>query len=357
MINLRVDLLGYTFDNPLMPASGPLVEGLDNLRYFNEHKVGAMVTKTISVEGAKVKKPCIVANKHMVHNTELWSEHDHEIWVKSILPTVRKEAKKPLIVSVGYTSDDMSILVPKLEPFADFFEVSTHYNRDELKTLVASICAHTNKAVFVKLSPHIVDYLGFVEDVMACGASGIVAVNSLGPGLVVDLKRRGVMIGVDGGQSWVSGPAIKAIALYRVMTIRQAFPQVPIIACGGVETAEDIVEFMLAGADLVQMLSSALIKGRDLYDQLVDELANVLESYGFESIEDLRNQSLNIDVQGLGGFPEIDNLKCTKCGRCIKSCPAMAMSLEAVVRVSHDRCIRCGLCESRCPVTAIFGVL
>lgn len=356
-MDLSVNLLGYKFDNPLMPASGPLVEGLDNLRYFNEHKVGAIVTKTISVEGAKVKKPCIVANNHMVHNTELWSELDHEIWVKSILPTVRKEAKKPVIVSVGYTSDDMSILVPKLEPFADFFEVSTHYNREELKTLVTSICSHTTKSVFVKLSPHIVDYLGFVEDVMACGASGIVAVNSLGPGLVVDLKRRGVKIGAEGGKSWVSGPAIKPIALYRVMHIRQAFPRVPIIACGGVETAEDILEFMLAGADLVQMLSSALIEGRDLYDRLLDELPSVLGSYGFSSIEDLRRETLNLKPQGIAALPKINASKCTKCGRCIKSCPTMAMSLETIVEVSHERCVRCGLCESRCPVAAISGVL
>ena len=118
-MDLSVNVLGIVFENPLMPASGPLVDSLRNLEYFNNHKVGGLVTKTISVEGANVHKPCIVATKHMVYNTELWSELNHEVWVESILPTVRKVKRKPLIVSLGYTSEDLAILVPKIDEYAD----------------------------------------------------------------------------------------------------------------------------------------------------------------------------------------------------------------------------------------------
>lgn len=356
-MDLKITLLGVTFENPLMPASGPLVDSLRNLEYFNNHLVGGLVTKTISVKGARVSKPCIVATKHMVHNTELWSEYPYEEWTEKILPSLQPTLKKPLIISVGYNTQELEFLVPKLTPYADYFEVSTHYNKDALKSLVTMICSKTDKPVFIKLSPHVEDYLEFVRDAVACGASGVVAVNSLGPGLIVDLKRRAVKIGIEGGKSWVSGPAIKPIALNRVMNIRQAFPTLPIIACGGIETAEDVLEFMLAGADLVQMLSTALIKGRKVYDEIVTNLPHLLDYYGFANMEEVRATPLRIEGLGQGGFPSIDRVKCTRCGLCVAICPEMALKMTGQVQVDETRCMSCGLCESRCPVTAIGGLL
>jgi len=356
-MDLHIELLGMRFENPLLPASGPLVDSLRNLEYFNQHQVGGIVTKTISVHGAQVAKPCIVGTRHMVYNTELWSELDHEIWCEEILPKIKPQLKKPMIISVGYSSEELSQLVPKLNEFADFYEVSTHYNRDALKSLVTMICSKTEKPVFIKLSPHVEDYLGFVEDAVSCGASGVVAINSLGPGTSVDLRNRAVTIGVDGGKSWVSGPAFKPIALNRVLNIRRAFPTLPIIACGGVETAEDVLEFMLAGADLVQMLSTALINGRGSYDKIVETLPTVLMHYGFESMEEVRQTELSIEVQGKGLYPEIDAVLCTLCGRCVEVCPEMALSKSKTIVVDQNRCMRCGLCQSRCPVTAISGLL
>lgn len=357
IVRLSVDLLGVHFKNPLLPASGPSVGSLHSLQFFNESKIGGIVTKTISVVGAEVAKPCIIGKDNIVHNTELWSELPLEKWANDILPTLKKEIKKPLIVCAGYTSEDFKKTVPVLEEFADFFEVSTHYGKDGLEALVTTICSLTDKPVFIKLSPHVQDYLGFIEIAVKCGAKGVVAINSVGPGVAVNLKRRAVTIGVNGGQSWISGPAIKPIALHRVMNIRAAFPKLPIIACGGVATAEDVLEFILAGADLVQMLSSALIKGRQLYDQIVDELPILMNKYDIESINELREMTLNTMPQGKGGYPVIDLSKCIDCKICIKICPEIAMKLDDKVINVHTRCIRCGLCESRCPTEAISGVL
>ena len=357
MNNLKVTLLGIEFDNPLMPAAGPLVGTLENLKFFNDNKIGSIVTKTISVEASEVAKPCIVATKHTVYNTELWSEKHHSEWVNKILPELQKIQKKPVIVSIGYTSKDAEVLVPKLDEFADFFEVSTHYGKDELKPLVSTIVKYTDKPVFIKLSPHVEDYIGFISEAIKYGASGVVAVNSVGPGLVVDLKRKAVTLGLDGGKSWISGPAIKPIALNRVMNIRKAFPDLPIIATGGVASAEDVLEFILAGADLVQMLSSALINGRKIYDEIIDKLPKVMEKYDIESIESLRKTELDIKPQGIGGNPIIDHDKCTKCMLCVRICPEAALSFTDKIEVDKNICMKCGLCESRCPVEAIRGVL
>ncbi|MBN2796092.1 MAG: 4Fe-4S binding protein [Clostridia bacterium] len=357
MNRLKVTLLNKEFKNPLLPASGPTVGSLHSLKFFNENQVGGIVTKTIRIEGAEVHKPCIVEKNKIIHNTELWSELPLKKWVDDILPNLKKELKKPLIVCAGYTSDDFKISIPQLKEYADFFEVSTHYGKDGLKELVSTITSLTDVPVFVKLSPHIQDYLSFIAIAIENGAKGIVAMNSLGPGAVIDLNKKSVTIGVNEGQSWISGPAIKPVALQRVMSIRAHYPDLPIIACGGVSSAEDVLEFILAGADLVQMLSSALIKGRQLYDQIIKDLPRIMDQYDIESIEALRKTSLSLTPQGLGGFPVIDHEQCILCSKCVNICPEIAMMKDGHILNDQDRCIRCGLCESSCPTQAIKGVL
>lgn len=353
-MKLKVNFLGIEFDNPLMPASGPSVDSMKGLEFFNSSKTGAVVTKTISVEGAKVGKPCIAAAGRIIHNTELWSEHSLDTWENEYLPALEKIRKKPLIASVGYTNEELSLVVPRIDKYVDFYEVSTHYGKDQLDSLVKGIRSSTDKPVFIKLSPHVDDYIDFVRIALENGANGVVAVNSVGPGMIVDLDKRAVKLGVAGGKSWVSGPAIKPVALYRVATIREAFPDIPIIACGGVENAKDVIEFMLAGADLVQMLSSALLYGRQTYDKIVDELPSLLEKYGFDSMEDVRRASLSHEPMGKGDFPKIDD-SCNGCGICSSVCPMFALEMDGKPVLDEKLCIRCGLCETKCPRHSISG--
>ncbi len=354
-MNTKVNLLGLTFENPVLPASGPLTEGLPNLLNLNDSPLGGLVTKTISVSGAVVKKPCIVATKHMVFNTELWSEHDLEYWTEQ-LPRLVEKKKKPIGVSVGYTEEQLRIVIPAIEEYADFIEVSTHYNKASLEALVKCITSMTKKPVFIKMSPHIDDDLHFVETILTCGASGVVAFNSFGPGIVIDLKNRALLLGNEDGHSWISGPAIKPFALNRIAKIRRQFPNMPIIGCGGVETAADVLEMILAGADLVQMLSAALIGGREAYASVVDNLGKTMKDNEIESIEELRNTMLERKVMGKGGYPSITE-RCIGCQMCVKVCPFGAYDNGMPPILDKSKCIRCGLCESRCIANAIEGVL
>ncbi|MBY9000143.1 MAG: 4Fe-4S binding protein [Candidatus Heimdallarchaeota archaeon] len=356
-MDLSVELLGLKFENPLGPSAGPLTEGLENMRFFNSNKCGVNVSKTISVLGADVPKPCIAGTTNTIYNCELWSELHSDVWINEILPTIHAEKKKPLIISAGYHEEDFRNLIPKLDPFADIFEISTHYVKENLAGIVRSIRENTDKPVFMKLSPHVIDFLEFTKIVLDAGATGIVAINSLGPGTAIDLKKRSVLLAEN---IWMSGPSIKPIALHRIYNIRKAYPDIPIIGVGGIGKAEDVLEFMLAGADLVQMLSSALIKGRQLYDKIIKDLPAVLEKYGFSSIEeirDIRKETVFKDVDTfVDNFPSFND-KCNMCGLCVRICPAGALSAEETIVVDKEKCIHCGLCESRCPQDAIFGVL
>ncbi len=122
-MDLSVKILGLYFENPLGPAAGPIVEGLENMLFFNNNTCGFNVAKTISVEGAIVPKPCIAGTSNTIYNCELWSELHSDVWINEILPTIHKDKKKPLIISAGYKEEDFRYLIPKLDPFADMFNM------------------------------------------------------------------------------------------------------------------------------------------------------------------------------------------------------------------------------------------
>lgn len=355
---LETKLAGFLLDNPLMPASGPLVGDAKKMLYLQDLGCGALVTKTISTKEPKIPHPCIYGDKEFVMNSELWSEHSKETWLNEFLPELKAKKQGPLIISVGYSKEDMSVLIPLLDPFADIFEVSTHYVGKDLSVIqetVREIRRHTKKPLYMKISPHIPSPEDFAKAVYEAGATGIVAVNSLGPTMKIDLNTRRIVYGSDSGFVWMSGPSIKPIALAVVHKIKSAVPEMSVIGVGGIKSADDVLEFLLAGADAVQMLSAALIKGKDLYRKIIADLPQTLEKYGFSSIEEVKSTSLTNPVDYVGKVPTLIEDKCTKCMLCKNICPYHAISFEGKITFDPDLCFRCGLCVSKCPTKAIQG--
>lgn len=357
-----VSFAGLTLRNPIMPASGPLVGDGKKMIYMLEQGVGAIVTKTISKEAANVPRPCIYGGKNYVMNSELWSEHPIERWVNEFLPQfveakIRKGYDTPLIVSVGYSKEDLLYVVPQLEPWADAFEVSTHYVGKDLGViddLVRGIRSQTQKPIFMKISPHMPDPIAFTETILKAGGTGIAAINSLGPTMKIDLDNRRICYGNEQGYVWTSGPVIKPVALAMVYQLRQHFPDMPIIGVGGIETTRDIMEFMLAGANAIALLSAALIKGKELYHNLVEELPTAMKQAGFESCEALSEVILKKSVTYSGMPIIINEERCSHCRLCERLCPYFAISYEERILIDADVCFSCGLCVSKCPTHALM---
>jgi len=355
-MNLKVEFDGIHLENPLMPASGPIVGDSEKLLFLQNEGVGALVTKTISTKEPHIPRPCIHGDKNYVMNSELWSEHSLEKWLTEFLPELEKKRNRPLIISVGYTKEDMEILIPKLDKYADAFEVSTHYVGTDLSVIsntVRTIKNHTDKPVYMKISPHIPDPIGFAKAVRDAGASGLVAINSLGPTMKINLKEKRIMYAPESGFVWTSGPVIKNLALATVYNIKQALPDFTVIGVGGIKSAEDVLEFLLAGADAVQMLSGALLKGKDLYKRILEKLPKTLEKYGFTSIEDVKNTGLKNPVTYEPRVPTLIEKKCTKCELCVRVCPYFAIELKDKITFDSDKCFGCGLCISKCPTKAL----
>jgi len=345
-MDLRTNIAGIELENPLMPASGPLVGSYE---------------KMMAIAEFEVPRPCIIANSNSIMNAELWSEYPMKYWINIILPDLRKDLKIPLILSVGYSKEDMEVLIPALEGYCDAFEVSTHYVGKDLSQIgetVRTITALTNKPVFMKISPHIPDVVAFAKVVQENGAKGIVAINSLGPTLKLDAAKRRVLMGNESGEVWTSGPAIKPVALAIVNKIKTAMPNFTVIGAGGIESATDIVEFLLAGADAVQMLSAAMLRGKDLYQKILKDLPVVLTSLNFKSVKEVVETPLQKgNVKYQPSHPVIDHGKCNLCGICERICPYFALEITNRVVVNIQECFGCGLCESKCPAKAMSGVL
>jgi dihydroorotate dehydrogenase subfamily 1 len=360
MTDLKTKIVGIELQNPVMPASGPVVGDYDKIMAIASMGVGALVTKTISTRAANVPRPCIYGERDLLMNAELWSELPPETWLDRILPRLKRDLSVPLVISAGYTAADMKLLIPRLDPFADAFEISTHYVGKDLAAIAATvraIRASTERPFLMKISPHIPDPAGFARMVRENGGDGIVAINSLGPTIKIDLRQRKVKLGNAMGQVWSSGPVIKPLALAVVNQIKEAVPDLTVIGVGGVKTATDVLEFLLAGADAVQMLSAALLYGKDSYRKLVDDLPGALAKYGFTSVAEVVATPLKKEKPVYRpNYPVVDYARCNGCRICERGCPYFAIAYLERIVVDRNKCFGCGLCESRCPAGAIGGV-
>lgn len=362
IMDLRCKFDGIELENPLMPAAGPLVGDAEKMLWLEQVAgCGAIVAKTISTKDAHIPHPCIYGDKDYIMNCELWTEYTKEKWINEFLPYFKKHSVgKPLIVSVGYTKEDMEVLIPELDKFADAFEVSTHYVGNDLNALgetVRTIRKLTKKPFYMKISAHMPDPEGFAHTIKVNGANGVVAVNSLGPSMKIDIASRNIIYGNAKGFAWTSGPYIKNIALATVYTIKNAEPSLTVIGVGGIATASDVIEFLLAGASAVQMLSAAMLRGKDLYKKIIDDLPGALEKYGFKSVDEVVNtQLVNKVAYEKGNVPSLDQAKCIKCGTCSKVCPYFAIDMDTYPKFNSEKCFRCGLCVSKCPTKALTYV-
>ena len=130
MADMTVEMLGMHFRNPVLPAAGPTVWNGEALRRCAEGGAGALVSKTISDVAADVPHPNMAQVAGGFLNTELWSEFPPEQWFDREF-AIARETGLPLIVSMGYTAAQIAKIAPRVKPFADAIELSTHYLGDD----------------------------------------------------------------------------------------------------------------------------------------------------------------------------------------------------------------------------------
>ena len=361
MADLKTRICGIEFPNPVWTAAGPGGADAPMLLRAARGGAGGLVAKTISLEGARVPTPNIVSPfSGSLLNAELWSEHDYRRFIDRELSQLR-DAGVPVIASVGYSTEDLTVLGRELEAAgaADAVEFSIHYvgkDPENLKRLAGALKANLTIPVLAKLSPGISD-LEAVIRILENIVDGFVAINSVGPALDFDIETRQPRLGSADGRGWLSGAANLPVALHFVEAI-SSMTDKPVIGVGGVRRVGDVVKHLMAGASAVQVCSLAVLKGQEVYGKLAAELSEWLDGHGFDSVEQIiglyRRERPDPTQVRETGFPEIDHALCNLCLLCERSCIHQAIHFQAEeFHLDRTRCVRCGLCCSLCPKGAL----
>lgn len=354
MTDLTTRFCGLTLAHPIMPGAGPPVRDGKALLACAAGGAAALVTKTISVKAADVPSPNMADLKTYFLNTELWSELPPEQWLE-VEYAITRQAGLPVIISLGYSAEDIAALAPLVAPFAEALELSTHYIGNDPRPMQDAIRAAkaTGLPVWVKMSPFR-EPQALAQAAQEAGADGIVAVNSYGPAFGVDIEHGGRPWMGGKGYGWISGPALKPIALRMIYDIARAV-EIPIIGVGGISTGADVVEFLMAGATAVQVCTAAITNGPQIYGKIAAQLGKWLDEHGYGSVEEIRGLALRHPVPVMTQPPHLRVERCIGCNRCVTSCVYEALYLvEKKIHIHEERCAKCGLCISRCPVDALL---
>ncbi len=297
MANLEVEFLGMKFKNPVIPAAGPNVRDGERLEEAAKGGAGGLLSKTISVDAAPVPMPHMAAIRGGFINTELWSELPPERWLSreyDIAKRAADEASIPLIISLGYTAQEIAQLAPKLKPWADALELSTHYLGEDPRPMIEAIDAAKSALdvpVLVKMSPLGREMKAAAQAAKEAGADGISATNSFGPAFGMNIEKALPWLGGKNSYGWLSGPALKPLSLRCVYDIAQVV-DLPIIGVGGVSSGKDAIEYIMAGASLVGVCTAAIMRGNDVYGKIAAEIDDWLDRHGYSSVEEIRGIAL-----------------------------------------------------------------
>ncbi len=363
MADISVKICGLEFSNPILPAAGPPTKDGAICQAAARGGAGGLVTKTISVNPAVVPHPCMAEIRGGFLNTELWSELPKEQWLETEYK-LAKDTGLPIIVGLGYTADQIRELAPMVRPYADALELSTHYVGNDISPIIDALRAAKEAVdvpVFMKMSPHpnIQEIAIAMEQ---AGADGLVMINSFGPCLSIDLETGLPLMGSKEGFGWLSGAAIKPLALRCIYDAARAV-KIPIFGVGGVTNGRDVAEMFMAGASAVQVCTEAILRGPTVYGRIAKELNIFLDKHGYTSVDEIKGLTIRKMAERNAAdtvtAPTVDMERCVLCGVCETSCPYGAISHDGtpkddgVLKIDHEKCFVCGLCVSRCKKLAL----
>ena len=297
--DLRTKIKNLTFRNPVTVASGTFGTRNEYSKFVNYEKLGAIITKTITVrprKGNAMPRICETAGGML--NAIGLQNKGLDDFIDSKIPFFSK-IKTPLIVNIaGEQSGDFRHLAKELNrharvvkalelnlscPNVEAGGTSAMKKRETIIGAVKSVRDETDMPIFAKLSPELGDVSEIAECVLDAGADGLSLINTL-KGLAVDIdKRQSRLANVTGG---LSGPAIKPIALRYVYEVKKRF-QVPVIASGGVMNASDALEFIIVGADLVACGTANFVNPRATID-VVGGIEDFMRVNNIQTLDEIR---------------------------------------------------------------------
>lgn len=298
MVDLRVNLCGLELDNPVVPASGTFGFGKEFSEFYDINMLGSFSFKG-TTRDARFGNPTpriAECTAGMINAVGLQNPGVHHV-IQHELPELKKIFHKPVIANVsGFSVEDYAYTCQLLdkEEQVGILEVNVscpnvHGGGMSFGTdpacaaeVTRAVKAVTTKPVFIKLSPNVTDIVAIAKACEEAGADGICLINTL-LGMRIDLnRRRPVIANTMGG---FSGPAVFPVAVRMVYQVASAC-NLPVMGCGGVTSARDVVEMMMAGATAVQVGAINLV---DPYacKKIIEDLPTVCADLGIDKLSDV----------------------------------------------------------------------
>ena len=298
MVNTKVNLCGLEIDNPVIPASGTFGFGYEFAELYDINCLGTFSFKG-TTKDARFGNPTpriAECEAGMINAVGLQNPGVDKV-ISEELPKLYKCFNKPVMANVsGFSVEDYAYTCEKLDAVdkIGWFEVNVSCpnvhgggmsfgtSPEAAAEVTKAVKKVTTKPVIIKLSPNVTDIVSIAKACEEAGADGISMINTL-LGMRIDLKtKKPVIANKMGG---FSGPAIKPVALRMVYQVYDAV-KIPIVGMGGISTAEDVVEMMLAGATAVEVGAANLIDPFVCKD-IIDDLPRVMEKYGIKDLKDI----------------------------------------------------------------------
>ena len=298
MVNLTVNLAGVELKNPIIPASGTFGYGREYAELYDLNILGSFSWKGTTKEARLGNpQPRIAEMTGGMLNAVGLQNPGMDAVLEKEVPNIARIFQGPVIANIGgFSIDEYVENCRKLESVEQVKILEVNISCPNVHAggknfgcdpkaaaeVTKAVKAATSKPVFMKLTPNVTDIAEIAKACEDAGADGVCLINTL-LGMRIDLKtKRPVIANRTGG---VSGPAVFPVALRMVWDVYEAV-RIPIIGCGGVSSAEDAAEMMLAGAAAVEV-GAANLKDPFACKTMVEQLPGVCEKLGVERIADL----------------------------------------------------------------------
>ena len=301
-IDLAVDAArGLRLVNPVLTASGTFGQGVEYAELIDVSRLGAIVNKGTTVLARPGNAQYRIAETPSGILNSIGLENPGAAGVAKKYAKAWAQLGVPVIVNVaGYSVDDYVTVVSEFAGIASVVAYELNISCPNVKggmlfgfdpdlagQVTAAVKQETDKPVIVKLTPNAPDVVAVARAIEQAGADGITAINTV-LGMRIDTKKRRPILGT--GSGGLSGPAIRPIAVHITYQVAQAV-SIPIIGAGGVTSAEDALEFLMAGASAVQV-GTATFADPFAPLRVIEGLAAYVRANGLTSIRDIIGAAL-----------------------------------------------------------------
>lgn len=396
MSTLSIDFCGVPFANPFTVAASPSSDSRDKVERAFEAGWGGVVFKTVATSAHKpvlaqpnmAGLPYAGKTQSAFYNIDLISERSIGQIQEDIVYFKRKYPDRRLIGSIMASgAEEWRLLVQRLEEAgADLIECSMSCpqgdrdskdankagaipaaDRDLMESTTRIIKGFTSKRtpIIVKLTPNVTDIVDVARGAVAGGADAVCAIDTVRSFIGIDVETGKPKLNVDSFSTWggLSGPTIKPIALGCVSRIAKALP-VSIAGVGGIGCWQDAAEFLLLGAQNVQVCTAISKYGFHMVRAMENGLQDYLLRKGYSRLEDMVGGSLpylteysrlNVEKRVVC---RIDESVCQRCGCCVTACQdagygALTQAAREYPALNAALCRGCGVCRSVCPKECI----